>query len=69
MANHNRIKSSFHSGELLFIAIVKLTLREKSYWHFRGERLDILAEYFGVNGDITEIIKKKVAKIKKCYKL
>jgi len=57
--------NGFHSGELLFIAIIKLTLKQNPQWLLKNERLDFLAEFFAVNGDVSEAIKKKVAQIKK----
>lgn len=66
MANRKDLGRHFHGGELLFIAIVKMTIREKRYSFFQGEKLDYLAEYLCVRNTVCDSIRNRVAQMKKC---
>ena len=65
MANHNKRLDGLMGYEGLFVAIIKITIKHKKYEFFSNGQCAHLAEYLGLNKDIADLIKNRVAKLHK----
>ena len=58
---YNKRDRGFHPGQALFVAVVRVALKEKDYkFIYQGEYLEILAEACSVNHNLCDMVRAKI---------
>lgn len=57
-----RLRKQLMINEMLFIAIIKISIKEKNR-NFFNKHYDFFSEYFGISDKVADLIKERVKKL------